>query len=133
TGLTPGAEVTYFESLDKDPLSLDGGQGLSGLPASILGLTSDAASLVDPQQLPRDANCNVVYPHQYIQVNTIMDVAHAQGMVTAWSDKHPAYEFIRGHDCNGVTDFFTPEINSAANQAGQDWTNDNMLTRMYDT
>lgn len=130
--LTPGAEVTYFEALDKDPLSLDAGQGLSGLPATILGLTPDAASLIDPQLLPRDAQCNPVYPHQYLQVNTIMDVAHAQGLVTAWADKHPAYELVSGKDGNSVTDFFTPEINSAANQAGQDWTKDNMLTRMYD-
>lgn len=130
--LTPGAEVTYFEALDKDPLSLDGGQGISGLPATILALTPDAASLVDPQQLPRDASCNPVYPHQYLQVNTIMDVAHAKGLVTAWSDKHPAYELVSGKDGKSVTDFFTPEINSNANQAGQDWTKDNMLTRMYD-
>lgn len=130
--LTPGAEVTYFEALDKQPLALDAGQGLSGLPATILALTPDAASLIDPQQLPRDANCDVVYPHQYLQVNTIMDVAHAKGMVTAWSDKHPAYELISGQTGKSVTDFFTPEINSNANQAGQDWTKDNVLTRMYD-
>jgi len=130
--LTPGAEVTYFEALDKQPLALDAGQGLSGLPATILALTPDAASLIDPQQLPRDANCDVVYPHQYLKVNTIMDVAHAKGMVTAWSDKHPAYELISGQAGTSVTDFFTPEINSNANQAGQDWTKDNVLTRMYD-
>jgi len=133
TGLTPGTEVTYFEALDKDPLSLDAGQGLSGQPATILGLTSDAASLIDPQKLPRDAQCNAVYPHQYLKVNTIMEVAHSQGLLTAWSDKHPAYELFSGYSGTGVTDYFTPEINSNANQAGQDWTQDNMLTRMYDT
>lgn len=133
SGLTLGTEVTYFEALDKDPLSLDAGQGLSGLPSTILGLTPNAASLIDPQQLPRDASCNVVYPHQYLRVNTIMEVAHSQGLLTAWSDKHPAYELFSGPSGAGVTDFFTPEINSNANQAGQDWTNDNMLTRQYDT
>ena len=30
----PGAEVTYFEQLDKDPHALDAGQGLPGLPGS---------------------------------------------------------------------------------------------------
>jgi hypothetical protein len=60
--------VTYFEALDKNLQSLDAGEGLSGLPATILGLTSNATSLIDPQQLPRDARCNPVYPHQYIQV-----------------------------------------------------------------
>ena len=29
---TPGAEVTYFEQADLDPLALDAGQGLPGLP-----------------------------------------------------------------------------------------------------
>jgi hypothetical protein len=42
-------------------------------------------------------------------------------MRTAWSDKHPAYDIINGHDpanqiVNGpgtnVDDFFAPEINS---------------------
>ena len=133
SGLTPGTEVTYFEALDKNPLALDAGQGLSGLPATILGLTANATSLIDPQNLPRDASCNPVYPHQYIRVNTIMEVAHNAGLLTAWSDKHPAYELFSGNSATGVQDYFTPEINSQANQAGQDWTNDNMLTRMYDT
>src|SRR5262249_39053882 len=128
-----GTEVTYFEDLDKDPLAMDGGQGLSGLPATILALSSDASSLIDPQKLPRDAHCEVVYPHQYLQTNTIMDVAHAKGLVTAWADKHPAYDFISGNAGTSITDLFTPEINSSANAAGQDWTQDNMLTRMYDT
>ena len=35
----PGAEVAYDESLDKDPLALDAGEGLPGLPASILQMT----------------------------------------------------------------------------------------------
>jgi len=131
--LPPGAEVTYFEAADRDPLSLDAGQGLSGLPATVMALTPDATALLDPQQLPRDAQCNPVYPHQYLKVNTIMQVAHEAGLLTAWSDKHPAYELFNGFSGTGVADYFTPEINSRANQAGQDWTQDNMLTRMYDT
>src|SRR5450631_3306968 len=39
TGVAPGVEVTYFEQLDKNPLSLDAGQGLAGLPDSILQMT----------------------------------------------------------------------------------------------
>jgi hypothetical protein len=137
TGLTKGAEVTYFEQAAKDLTRLDSGQGLSGLPATIMALTSNATSLIDPNQLPRDANCNPVYPHSYLKVNTIMEVAHAKGLLTAWSDKHAAYEIFNGNSGTGVTDYFTPEINSLANvTAGagdQDWTKDNMLTRMYDT
>jgi hypothetical protein len=67
-GVAPGAEVTYFEQADRDPTALDAGQGLAGLPGSILQLTGDATSLLDPAQLPVDpASCKPVYPHQYLQ------------------------------------------------------------------
>ena len=39
TGQKTGAEVNYFEVLAKNPLALDSGQGLPGLPNSILQLT----------------------------------------------------------------------------------------------
>jgi Type I phosphodiesterase / nucleotide pyrophosphatase len=140
-GLTPGVEVTYFEQLDKDLTSLDAGQGLAGLPGSILQMTSNPLNVIDPTQLPRDANCNPVYPSQYVRVNTIMNVAHDAGLLTAWSDKHPAYELFNGPECNvatnvgcGVEDYFTPEINSDAlgYPAGLDWTQDNAATMQYD-
>ena len=38
-GAAPGAEVTYFEQADRDPLALDAGQGLPGLPDGILQMT----------------------------------------------------------------------------------------------
>lgn len=99
----PGAEVTYFEQADRDPLSLDAGQGLSGLPNSILQLTGNATSLIDPAQLPVDpATCKPVYPHQYLKVNTIFEVARSAGLRTAWSDKHPAYEILNGPSGGGV-------------------------------
>ena len=40
--------------------------------------------------------CTPVYPHQYIRVNTIFEVAKAAGLHTAWSDKHLAYELVNG-------------------------------------
>jgi Type I phosphodiesterase / nucleotide pyrophosphatase len=132
---TPGTEVTYFEQLDRDPLSIDAGEGLAGLPDSILSLTSDADALIDPSQLPVDpATCKPVYPHSYLKVNTIFEVARAAGLRTAWSDKHPAYEILSGPSGAGVEDFFTPEINSDAptSGAGNDWTTDNALTMQYD-
>jgi len=132
---TAGAEVTYFEQADKNPHSLDAGQGLAGLPGSILSMTSHPTSLIDPAQLPVDpASCQPVYPHSYLQVNTIFEVARAAGMRTAWSDKHPAYEILNGPSGTGVQDLFTPEINSDAPTAGAsiDWTKDNALTQQYD-
>lgn len=135
-GLTPGAEVTYFEQAALDPSRLDSGQGLAGLPDSILQLTANATSLVDPMQLPRDASCNPVYPHSYLKVNTIMEVAKAAGLRTAWSDKHAAYEVFNGNSGTGVQDYFTPEINSNApstTSTTNDWTTDNALTMQYDS
>src|SRR5664279_4325106 len=111
----PGAEVTYFEQLDKDPHALDAGQGLSGLPHTILSMTATPARLIDPAQLPVDpTSCQPVYPHPYLQVNTVFQVARAAGLRTAWADKHPAYEILNGPSGTGIQDLFTPEINSDA-------------------
>ncbi len=135
-GVAPGAEVAYFEAADKDPHALDSGQGLPGLPGSILQMTGNPTTLIDPAQLPVDpATCKPVYPHSYIKVNTIFEVARAAGLRTAWSDKHPAYEILNGPSGTGVQDLFTPEINSDAPAKGSpiDWTADNALTQQYDS
>jgi hypothetical protein len=131
----PGAEVTYFEQADRDPLALDAGQGLAGLPNSILDMTGNPTTLIDPAQLPVDpATCAPVYPHSYLKVNTVFEVARAAGLRTAWSDKHPAYEILNGPSGTGIQDLFTPEINSDAPTSGasNDWTTDNALTEQYD-
>ena len=135
TAAAPGAEVTYFEQLDKDLHALDAGQGLSGLPGSILQMTANPRTLIDPAQLPVDpATCLPVYPHSYLRVNTIFEVARAAGLRTAWSDKHAAYEILNGPSGAGIQDLFTPEINSDAPTYGApiDWTKDNALTQRYD-
>jgi hypothetical protein len=135
SGTPPGAEVTYFEQADRDPSRLDAGQGLAGLPDSILQMTGNATSLLDPAQLPVDpATCKPIYPHSYIKVNTIFEVARAAGLRTAWSDKHVAYDVVNGPSGAGVQDLFAPEINSDAPTAGSpnDWTTDNALTMQYD-
>jgi hypothetical protein len=135
-GATPGAEVAYFETLDKNPTSIDAGQGLAGLPGSILQMTANPGSLIDPTLLPVDpATCQPVYPHSYLKVNTVFEVAKAAGLRTAWIDKHPAYEILSGPSGQGIDDLFTPEINSGAPTAGAsiDWTKDNALTQQYDS
>jgi hypothetical protein len=133
-GVKPGVEVTYFEQLDKNPLALDAGQGLSGLPDSILQMTGNPTTLIDPSQLPvAAATCKPVYPNQYLRVNTIFEVARKAGLRTAWADKHPAYQILDGPSGTGVQDLFTPEINSQASVAGKDWTGDNGLTQAYDS
>ncbi|WP_082518641.1 alkaline phosphatase family protein [Leifsonia sp. Leaf336] len=133
-GAKPGAEVAFTEAADKNQSSIDAGQGLSGLPGSILSMTGTPATLLDPAQLPVDpATCKPVYPHQFIKVNTVFEVAKKAGLRTAWSDKHPAYEILDGPSGTGVDDLFTPEINSnAAAPFTGDWTQDNLSTQQYD-
>ena len=130
----PGAEVAFTEAADKNQASIDAGQGLSGLPGSILSMTGTPATLLDPAALPIDpASCTPVYPHQYLKVNTVFEVARKAGLHTAWSDKHPAYEILNGPSGTGVDDLFTPEINSDASAPfSGDWTKDNLATQQYD-
>ena len=135
-GVTPGVEVTYFEALDTNVNSIDAGQGLAGLPGSILQMTGNPDTVINPANLPVDpTTCKPVYPHAYIKVNTVFEVARAAGLRTAWSDKHPAYEILNGPSGTGVQDLFAPEINSNAPTLGSsnDWTTDNALTLQYDT
>ena len=132
---TPGAEVAFTEDADMNPHALDAGAGLAGLPGSILSLTGHPETLLNPATLPVDPKtCTPVYPHQYLKVNTIFEVAKAAGLTTAWSDKHPAYEILNGPSGTGVDDLFTPEINSKAPASfgGSDWTKNNLATQQYD-
>ena len=139
-GVAPGAEVTYTESLDKNPKALDAGQGLAGLPASILSMTGNPRTLIDPARLPVDpTTCTPVYPHDYLKVNTIFQVVRQAGLRTAWSDKHTAYDILNGPTTAGspdpsIQDFFTPEIDSVATgyKPGTSWTKDNAATQQYD-
>ena len=91
-----GTQVGFDEEIDRDLTKLNGGGG------------------INPAYLPRDPNnnCAPVYPHSYLRVNTIFEVAREAGRNTAWIDKHPSYEWTNGPSGLGVTDFWGPEINS---------------------
>jgi len=91
-----GTQVGFDEEIDMNYKQLDGGGGINW------------------EYLPRDPknNCAPVYPHTYIRVNTIFNVVKNSGGYTAWSDKHPSYEFTMGNTGDGVDDLYTPEINS---------------------
>ncbi|MFJ8780832.1 alkaline phosphatase family protein [Streptomyces sp. NPDC102476] len=135
TAVKPGVEVDLTEDLDKNQASIDAGQGLAGLPDSILSMTGNPASLINASKLPVDPKtCKPVYPHSYLKVNTVFEVARSAGLRTAWSDKHAAYEILNGPSGTGIQDLFTPEINSDAlgYPAGNDWTKDNQATEQYD-
>jgi hypothetical protein len=94
-----GTEVVYDESIDLNSHALDGGGGIN--PAAL------------PLQ-KKNGICSPVYPHQFLRVNTIFEVAKAAGMLTAWADKHRAYDIANGPSGHGVDDLYTPEIASAA-------------------
>src|SRR3984885_10582626 len=91
-----GTNVAWDEAIDMDLTRLDGGGGLN------------------PQFLVRDPNhgCKTILPHEYLRVNTIFEVVKAGGGRTAWTDKHPSYEWLNGPSGKGVDDFYGPEINS---------------------
>jgi hypothetical protein len=77
--------------------------------------TGDSVADINPAKLPRDPDngCSVVYPHQFLKVNTIYEVAHAAGLRTAVADKHPSYEILAGPSGTGIDDFYGPEFNAA--------------------
>jgi hypothetical protein len=136
SGPVPGGEAAYEEAIDLNSNSLDAGQGLAGLPGSILQMTGNPLNVINPAALPvNPVTCKPIFPNQYLEVNTIFNVARAAGLRTAWSDKHAAYQMFDGPSGTGVQDFFTPEINSqaAGYPAGQDWTSDNAATMQYDS
>jgi hypothetical protein len=91
-----GTAIGFDEEIDIDLTKIDGGGG------------------INPDYLPRDPNngCKPIYPHNFIRVNTMFEVVKANGGYTAWSDKHPAYDFYNGPSGAGVDDFYSPEINS---------------------
>jgi Type I phosphodiesterase / nucleotide pyrophosphatase len=135
-GKPPGGQVNYDETDDINLNRLDAGQGLTGLPGSILQMTSNLSSVINPAVLPVSAaTCKPIYPNQYLKVNTIFNVVRQAGLRTAWSDKHPSYLVLSGPSGNGVEDFFAPEIASQATgyPAGVAWNEDVAATMKYDS
>jgi hypothetical protein len=95
----PGTEVVLDESVDYDSTKLFSG-GMN--PANL------------PNKRNADNSCSKLFPHDFLKVNTIFGVAHAAGLYTAWSDKHPTYDIVNGPYVGtpNVDDLYTPEINS---------------------
>jgi hypothetical protein len=135
-GPPPGGQTNYDNTIDVNTNRLDAGQGLKGLPGSILQMTSNLRRVINPAALPVSAaTCKPIYPNQYLEVNTIFNVVHQAGLRTAWSDKHPSYLVLSGPSGNGVDDFFTPEISSQATgyPAGVAWDDDVAANMQYDS
>jgi hypothetical protein len=88
----------------------------------------DSVADINPAKLPRDPDngCAPVYPHQYLKVNTIYEVARAAGMRTAVADKHPSYEILAGPSGTGIDDFYSPEFNAAKSDIAKIEANDEL-------
>jgi hypothetical protein len=52
SGPVPGGEAAYKEFIDKNSNSLDAGEGLAGLPGSILQMTGDPNLVLNPANMP---------------------------------------------------------------------------------
>ncbi|WP_428486125.1 alkaline phosphatase family protein [Rhodopila sp.] len=133
---TPGTEVTNTEELDHSY------NFTTALVADVTGggTLGQVLTQLDPSNMQRKliaGECRPVYPHQYIRTNTIFEVIKAAGGITAWSDKHPAYEILSGPSGKGIDDLFAPEINSqmflAGAPQGVDNTTSYAAVRAYDT
>jgi hypothetical protein len=79
----------------------------------------DGGGAFNPQQIPRQlkksGDCAPVYPHNFIQTNTIFEVVkqNMPGARTAWADKHAwGTEWVNGPSGLGVDDIARTEINS---------------------
>ncbi|KAL9581768.1 MAG: hypothetical protein Q9212_003706, partial [Teloschistes hypoglaucus] len=94
-----GAEVVYDESIDYDSTKLfSGGINPANLPQAI-----------------RNGTCQPIYPHNRVRVNTIWEIVEANGLETAYTDKHPAYDLVRGPSGKGLTVGYFPEIAAVNN------------------
>ncbi|KAI9872726.1 MAG: hypothetical protein M1830_001258 [Pleopsidium flavum] len=94
-----GAEVAYDESIDYNSTELFSG-----------GI--DAANL--PKALVK-GKCTAIYPHARLRVNTVFEVVRSKGKETAYTDKHPAYDLVRGPSGQGLSEGYFPEIASVKN------------------
>jgi hypothetical protein len=93
---TPGNMMVFDESIDR------------------YNAQNVSLNVIDPAKLPRHiderGNCVPLFPHSALRTNTIFEVVKAAGGLTAWADKHPAYDLVNGPSGTGVDDLYTPEI-----------------------
>ena len=123
TGGSPAASGIYYDaSWDRTlaPAGSDcsklGGAADFDEEVDINADAVDAGGGLDEKKLPRDPKngCKPVWPHAYLRTNTVFDLVVAAGKTTAWLDKHPAYDILRGRKGTGLSDFYAPEIAAGA-------------------
>jgi hypothetical protein len=96
-----GTQVLWKQNLDEAQLDAFGN------PVPWLTVIKDSQLPLNPNVFP----CARVQPYDFPRVNNVFEIVTAAGGHTAWSDKHPAYKFLRGRSVAPI-DLFTPEIAS---------------------
>ena len=121
TGGTPRSTGVYYDDGYDRSLAAASGPCVAGARVqwkqNLDVLPFTFTTTLDPAKLPRDPadGCATrVYPHQFPRVNNVFELVKAAGGRTAWSDKHPAYEFLNGPSGTGVDDLYTPEITTGS-------------------
>src|SRR5215831_5948964 len=124
---TQGVEVFLQELVGID--AIDGGK--------LIHL--DGGGGFNDQQLPRkklpNGECIAVFPHDFIQTNTIFEVVRENipGAFTAWADKHAwGTDWVNGPSGSGVIDLARTEINSIVPGQAFDYTNSIATAQMFD-
>ena len=104
-----GTVCDFSEADDLDSTMLDGGGAFN---LSVL-----------PMKKTSWGTCEIVYPHNFVRTNTIFEVGRGNGLVTAYADKHPSYEFLNGPSGVGLTQGYFPEVASVDGtlEAQEDW------------
>jgi hypothetical protein len=62
---------------------------------------------INPANLPMaivNRKRTKMYPDMCLRVNTIFEMVRAAGLQTAYADKHPAYDLVRGPSATGLSE-----------------------------
>ena len=98
----------------------------------------DGGGDFNPQAIPHalaNGRCVPVYPHDYLQTNTVFEVVKAAvpGARTAWADKHAwAYDWVSGPSGRGVDDLARTEISSVDPATGRNYEDTYTHTEIFD-
>jgi hypothetical protein len=106
----PGTPIIWDGSINKQSNLIEGAP-FGHSDATSIDVNKLPLALVNGQLQP-------VYPHDYLQVHTVFEVAHNAGLQTAWIDKHPSYEILNGPSGTGLSDFYAPDVDAKASLTG---------------
>ena len=137
SGPVPGAEAAYEEAIDVNSNALDAGEGLTGLPGSILQMTGNPLQMIDPKNLPVDP--------EDLQADLPEPVPEGQHDLQRGPRGRAAYRLVGqaprvpdvrravGHRRPGLLHARDQQPGPPAYPAGDDWTSDNAATMQYDS